>query len=188
MWSLDDARQDRGQAVEIAVVERVELVGELLEQIGDGGVEDRLRPVDRRRRADRPELELVAGEGERRGPVAVRGVGGEDRQRGGAELDRAALLGRRGGTLLELADDVDELGAEEDRDDRRRGLVGAEAMVVAGVGDARPDQVGVDVDRPDDRDEEGEELGVGVRVVSPGRGGSRRRRSPSTSCCACPSR
>ena len=185
---LDDARQDRGQALEVAGLELVELVGELLERIGDGRVEDRLRPVDRRRRADRAELELVAGEGERRGPVAVGGVGGEDRQRGDAELDRAALLGGRGRALLELGDDVLELRAEEDRDDRRRGLVGAQAMVVAGVGDARPEQVGVDVDAADDRHEERQELGVGVRVVARGRAGSRRRRSPSTSCCACPSR
>ena len=68
----DDRRQDPGQAVEVAGLELLELVGELLERIGDGRVEDRLRPVDRRRRADGAELELVAGEGERRGPVAVR--------------------------------------------------------------------------------------------------------------------
>ena len=41
-----------------------------------------------------------------------------------------------------------------------------EAVVLAGVGDARAEEVGVDVDRPDDRQEEREELGVGVRVVA----------------------
>ena len=82
------------------------------------------------------------------------------------ELERAALLRRRRGALLELLDDVLELRAEEDRHDRRRRLVGAEAMVVAGVGDARPEQVGVDVHAADDRDEERQELGVGVRVVA----------------------
>ncbi len=50
--------------------------------------------------------------------------------------------------------------------DRRRRLVRAEAVVLAGVGDARAEDVRVDVDRPDDRQEEGEELGVGVRVVA----------------------
>ena len=34
---------------------------------------------------------------------------------------------------LHLLDDVGELLAEEDRDDRRRGFVGAQAVVVAGV-------------------------------------------------------
>ena len=44
---LDDARQDLGQALEVAGLELLELVGELLERVGDGRVEDRLRPVDR---------------------------------------------------------------------------------------------------------------------------------------------
>ena len=39
-------------------------------------------------------------------------------------------------------------------------------MVVAGVRDARPEQVGVDVDGADDRHQERQELGVGVRVVA----------------------
>ena len=35
----------------------------------------------------------------------------------------------------DLLEDALELGAEEDRDDRRRGLVGAEAVILADVGD-----------------------------------------------------
>ena len=85
-------------------------------------------------------------------------------------------------------DDVLELRAEEDRHDRRRRLVGAESMVVAGVGDARAEQVGMDVDGPDDGQQEGQELGVRVRVVARVEQVLARRRSPSTSCCACPSR
>ena len=38
--------------------------------------------------------------------------------------------------LLDLLEDVRQHVAEEDRDDRRRRLVGAEAMIVAGAGDA----------------------------------------------------
>ena len=41
-----------------------------------------------------------------------------------------------------------------------------EAVILAGVRDARAEQVGVHVDGPDDRDEERQELGVGVRVVA----------------------
>ena len=41
-----------------------------------------------------------------------------------------------------------------------------EAVVLAGVGDARAEQVGMHVDRPDDGHEERQELGVGVRVVA----------------------
>ena len=61
-------------------------------------------------------------------------------------LTEPPFLDARRGALLELIDDVLELRAEEDRDDRRRRLVGAQTMVVAGVGDARAEQVGVDVD------------------------------------------
>jgi hypothetical protein len=71
---LDDRGQDLGEAVEVAGLEPVELVRERLERIRHGGVEHGLRPVDRRGRADRPELELVAGERERRGAVAVTAV------------------------------------------------------------------------------------------------------------------
>ena len=63
-----------------------------------------------------------------------------------------------------------------------------EAMVLAGVGDARPEQVGVDVDGPDDGHQEGQELGVGVRVVARVEQVLALVGAPSTSCCACPSR
>ncbi len=101
------------------------------------------------------------------GEVRLRSVAslGRTGQRGHAELEVAALLGGRGRSLLELLDDVDELRAEEDRDDGRRSLVRTEPVVVAGVRDAGPEDVGVDVDAADDADEEGQELGVGVRVV-----------------------
>ena len=63
-----------------------------------------------------------------------------------------------------------------------------EAVVLAGVGDRRPEDVGVDVDRADDGDQERQELGVGVRVGARVEQVLVRRRSTSTSCCACPSR
>ena len=45
------------------------------------------------------------------------------------------LFERLGAALLDLLEHVGELIAEEDRDDRRRGFVRAEAVVVAGGGD-----------------------------------------------------
>ena len=68
--------------------------------------------------------------------------------------------------LLQLDDDVLELRTKEDRHDRRRCLVGAQAMVVAGVRDARSQQVSVDVDATYHREQEREELRVRVRVVA----------------------
>ena len=67
--------------------------------------------------------------------------------------------------LLELLDDVHELRAQEDGHDRRRRLVGAQAVVVARVGDGRAQQVRVHVDAADDGQQERQELGVGMRVL-----------------------
>ena len=117
-------------------------------RLGDDGVEHRLGPVDGRRRADRAELELVAGEGEGRGAVAVGGV---------ARAAPAAWSRRVGGwppffeedaaPVSSCLHDVFELLAEEDGDDGRRRLVGAQAVIVAGVGHGGAEQVGVLVHR-----------------------------------------
>ena len=67
---------------------------------------------------------------------------------------------------LELVHHVLKLIAEEDRDDGRRGLVGAEAVIVAGAGDRDAEQFRILGHGADDRDAEDEELGVVVRVVA----------------------
>ena len=72
-----------------------------------------------------------------------------------------------------------ELGAEEDRDDRRRRLVGTEAVVLADVGDRGPQQALVLVDRLDHRGAEEQEAHVlrrgiaGLHQVVPGVGAHR---------------
>jgi hypothetical protein len=75
-------------------------------------------------------------------------------------------LGLLGAALLDLLEDVRELVAQEDRDDRRRRLVGAQAVVVARVRDDRPQQRRVLVHRADDRRAEHQELRVLVRRVA----------------------
>ena len=90
---------------------------------------------------------------------------GSSRQRPGAEVERAALERALGQPLLHLVEDVGEHVAEEDRDDRRRRLVGAEPVIVAGGGNAGAQQVGVDVHGADHGAEEDQELHVGVGVV-----------------------
>jgi hypothetical protein len=55
---------------------------------------------------------------------------GSGRQRVDADGHRAADLELRA-ALLDLLEHVGELVAEEDRDDRRRGFVGTEAVIVA---------------------------------------------------------
>ena len=78
----------------------------------------------------------------------------------------AALLADLGAALFDLLEDVLELVAQEDRDDGRRGLVGAQPVVVAGDGDGHPQQVAVLVRRPDDGRAGRQELGVLVRRVA----------------------
>ena len=73
---------------------------------------------------------------------------------------RVALAG---GDRLE---DFLQLAAEEDRDDRRRRLVGAEAVVLADVGDRGAQQPLVLVDRLDHRRAEEEEVDVVGRRVA----------------------
>ena len=118
-----------------------ELGGAVVERLGDGDVEGDARQRDALVRRDRAELELVAGEGERAGAVAVAGIARQLRQHADADIEDAAALGRLGAAgLFDLLEDVGELVAEEDRDDRRRRFVGAEPMVVAGAGDAEAQQ------------------------------------------------
>ena len=62
---------------------------------------------------------------------------GQDRD---ADLEGAAGDGALGASLLDLIDDVLEHVAEVHRDDRRRGFVGAETMIVARARDARTEE------------------------------------------------
>ena len=116
----------------------LELGRDVVERLGDDGVERDQRAADRLARADGAELEPVAGEGERAGAVAVAGVASAasaaSRRRSPA---MPFIFERLGAARLDLLEDVRQLLAEEDRDDRRRGFVGAEAVVVAGGRDRR---------------------------------------------------
>ena len=70
--------------------------------------------------------------------------------------------------LLDLLEDVRQHVAEEDRDDRRRRFVGAEAMIVAGAGDAGAEQPLPLVHGAQHGGAEHQELDVVVRRRRPG--------------------
>ncbi len=145
----------------------LELGGAEVERFGDRDVQDDVRHRDALVRRDRAELELVAGEGERAGAVAVAGVARQLRQDADAGVEDAARLCRLGAArLLDLLEDVRQLIAEEDRDDRRRRFVGAEAVVVAGAGDRVAQQPLELVDGAQHGGAEDEELDVLVRRVA----------------------
>ena len=166
-----DRRRRRVLERGAAAVGRLELVGQVVDRLGDDRVEHRVRERQRHRGAERAELELVAREGERRGPVAVAAVHRQRRQHGGAELEVALRGLAVARAALDRLEDLLQLGAEEDRDDRRRRLVGAEAVVLAGVGDRRAQQLLVVVDGLDDGRAEEQELQVLVRRLARARAG-----------------
>jgi hypothetical protein len=96
----------------------------------------------------------------------VAGVGRQVGQGVDADDERALLLGAGRSTLGDLVEHVGELVAEEDRDDRRRRLVGAEAVVLPDVRDRRPQQSLMLVDGLDDRRTEEQEVDVVGRRVA----------------------
>ena len=166
----------------------LELVGQLVDGLGHDRVQNRVGEGQRHAGSQRSELELVAGERERRGPVAVAAVPGHVGEDGRAELHRGA--GRVGIAVAgrETGEHLLELGPEEDRDDRGRRLVGAETVVLADVGHRGAEQALVLVDGLHHRGAEEQEAHVLRRRRPRARAGCGRRRCPSTSCCACPSR
>ncbi len=167
---LDDLGQevlDRGLELLAALEALLELGRAVVEGFGDRDVERHVRERDALIGRDRAELELVAGEGERAGAVAVARVARELRQHAHADVEDPAGLGAlRAARLLDLLEDVGQHVAEEDRDDRRRRFVGAEAVVVASAGDAVAEQALELVDGADHRGAEDQELHVVVRRLA----------------------
>ena len=185
------ALQDRGQRdlEHRPVTQRVlELLGEIVDRLGDDRVQHRVRERQRHARAQRAELELVAGERERARAVAVAAVLGQRRQHGRSEAQERLRRRLRDLAALDRVEHLLELGAEEDRDDRRRRLVGAEPVVLALRRDRRAKQALVLVDGLDHGRAEEQELQVLARRVAGLEQVLARCRCPSTSCCACPSR
>ena len=127
-----------------------QLIGIALQLLGDGGVQDGVAIAQVFGRAGHTELELVAGEGEGRGTVAVGGVLAELGQHVHAQvhlhLDGACVgrIGRDG------VDDGFQLFAHEDGDDGRRCLIGTQTVVVARGSHRGAQQIGVLVNSLDD--------------------------------------
>ena len=142
------------------VLRAVDCLREVFEGLRDGGVEDRVGIGQVDLAARHAELELVAGEGERGGAVAV----GVVLQEVGECLDAQVDVGLLGVLVLFAVDDAlhhaAELVAQEDGDDRRRRLVGTQTMVVAGAGNGAAQQVLVIVDGLDGCGQEDEEAQV----------------------------
>ena len=80
----------------VEVRRALQFVGVLPQGLGHSGVENRVDGGNGLGRAHHTELELVAGEGERRGAVAVGHVPSKARKRVDAKLDHRFLRGAVG--------------------------------------------------------------------------------------------
>ena len=97
----------------LKVVGALEPVCIRFERLSNYGVEHDICARYRIRRAEHTELEFVAREGERRGPVAVGGILCESRQDMYADLHYRLLSCVIGGLVLDSLKDVAQLVAEE---------------------------------------------------------------------------
>ena len=139
---------------------------EFVDAPGHEGVEGHVGAGAALERAYGAQLELVAGEGQWRGAVAVGRVARQCRYRRDAGADRAAAPARAGTAVHDLREDVRELLAQIYRDDGGRRLMRAEAVVVAGGGDRRAQQVGELVDAADNGGQHGQEDGILMRRLA----------------------
>ena len=142
-------------------------VRRLAECLRDDGVEDDVGAGNGIGGAHHTELELVSGESKGRGAVPVRGVLVEIRQRGdtGIQLRAVDRMGRRA-RGAELVDDILQLVPDEDRNDGRRRLAGAETVVVSDIGRGHPEQSRMIVHCLHDAGEDKKELHVFVGRIS----------------------
>lgn len=108
-------------------------VGKLAQLVGHDGIEHGVGAGDGLGGAQHTEFELVAGKGQRRGAVAVRGVLGNVGH--GIDANAQFLLGDIH-VLRALNDRVQngrQLITQKNGDDGRRGLIAAQTVVVAGI-------------------------------------------------------
>ena len=175
----DDRLLDQRVQGALEVLRRLQAVGKEAQLLRHGGVDDGVGVRDGGRGAQHAELELVAREGKRRGAVAVGGVLGEARQRVHAHLQNLLLVAAVGRIGLDGGENLGQLRAQVHRYDGRRGLVAAQAVVVARRGHGHAQQILILVHGLDHRAEEQQELGVligrfaGLKQVHAGVGGQR---------------
>ena len=165
-FCLHDDLVDQLMQGAVEILRRLEAVGELPQLLGHDRIERHVRPGDRLRRAGHTELELVARERERRRAVAVGRVLRKPGQHAHAHLE--GLLFAADEFLL-VGDGLQngvKLVADVDGHDGRRGLVRAEAVVVAGPGDRHAQKILIVVDGLQHRAQKQQKLRVLPRRVA----------------------
>ena len=143
----------------------LQFVGEVVQALGHDGIQHDVHIRAGLAGTHRPELELVSGEGERTGTVAVRGVPRQHRKRVHAHHHLArprVLLGLAGNQRV---NDIGELFAQEDGENGWWCLVGAKPVIVASGSRGTAQQVGMKVDRPEHGGQHGQEHRILLRRV-----------------------
>ena len=144
----------------------LKLVRKLTELLCDCGVQHDVGTGNGQRRAGHTEFELVSGERERGGAVAVRGVLRKSRQNVNADLHDILFLGVVRLVLLDRLEDSFKLFADEHRNDGGRRFVRTETVIVSGSRNGYAEQLLIIIDRLDHGDEEQKELRVLVGSVA----------------------
>ena len=138
-----DGALDQSDGCTGKVLSALQFVGVALQFLGDSGVQDGVAVAQVLSRTGHTELELVAGESEGGGTVAVGGVLAELGQNVHAQIHLhldGAGIGRIG---CDGIDDGFQLLAYEDGDDGRRCFVCAQTVIVARGSHRGAQQVGV---------------------------------------------
>lgn len=137
-----------------------------IKRIGDDRIQHGIGAGNIGAGTDRAEFKLIARESKGRSAVSVAGFFGKLGQNRNARLEHAALFAGLGAAFFDLLDNVVELIAQEDGDNRRRSLVGTQTMVVVGRRDRQAQNGAIFGDRPNDRGREDQKLGIVVRGVA----------------------
>ena len=143
-----------------------ELIGKLRKRFRHGGVQHDIRAGNVERGAGHPEFKLVAGEGKRRGAVAVRLIKRDGRQHGCTDGNgRLALLVPvfAGNDAL---NDILEVIADIHGNNGRRRLIGTQTVIVACARHRDAQQILIFIHSLDDGREEKQELSVGDRRLA----------------------
>ena len=143
-----------------------QLSSELLQLFCYDSVEHDVRAGDGEHAAQHTELELVAGEGERRGSVSI---GVILNQSGDGVIAYFNVAFRIAVVYLVSSDcfkNCGQLRAQEHGNDSRRSFVSTQTMVIAGAGYRYTQQVLIFINSLDDGCQEGQEAQVFIRLLA----------------------
>ena len=144
----------------VEVLRALQFIRVELQRLGHRGVEHDVGTGDAVGGPQHTELKFIAGKGEGRGAVAVRGIPEKAREHIHPQLHLLLFHTGIGGIGLDGVQNGGQLIPQEDRDHGGRRFVGAQPVVVSGRCNRGPQQPLIVVHRLDHCRQEQQELGV----------------------------